>query len=261
MNSISILRGSTVLARQESANEVWLYYQDDYKPGDRLVFSCPNRHAIIRVDQHVSPARVYLPTGQFEYRLPLEGDGLSVYAPGAFMGSQHVISLIPDTSNERRNLAENPADQRGGSSAFPHITANVETRGESVFAARNVIDGLHIADGHGAWPYGSWGIGARADAEIMLEFGRDVLIDSMTLYLRADFPHDAHWTRGTAEFSDGSGITFPLQGIDGPQHIAFEPRKVRAVKLCRLIKSDHPSAFPALRQWAVYGVDCPEEEK
>ena len=74
----------------------------------------------------------------------------------------------------------------------PHATANVETRNESGFAARNVIDGEHIACGHGEWPFGSWGIGARTDARLTLDFGREVEIDALTLYLRADFPHDAY---------------------------------------------------------------------
>lgn len=59
----------------------------------------------------------------------------------AFAGNLHLMSIKPDESSEYRNLAENPADQRGEVEAYPHATANVETRNESGFAARNVIDG------------------------------------------------------------------------------------------------------------------------
>ena len=41
-----------------------------------------------------------------------------------------------EAGGEYRNLAENPADQRGEVEAYPHATANVETRNESGFAAR-----------------------------------------------------------------------------------------------------------------------------
>lgn len=255
MKSISIMRGSTLLARKEGTEDVWLVYRGEYLPGDRAVFVSDEGRAVVRVDGHVAPARVFLPEGRFEYRFPVEGDGLLAYAPGAFSGDIHLLCLSPDTENERRNLAENPADQRGSTEAFPHVSANVETRNESVFAARNVIDGLCSADGHGPWPYESWGIGARTDAEITLDFGRDVRIDAMALYLRADFPHDAHWVEAAAEFSDGSSLIFPLEQRDGPQRVQFEEKTVRFVKLCRLIKSNHPSAFPALRQWKVFGRD------
>ena len=61
--------------------------------------------------------------------------GLAVYPPKAFAGDMHLISIKPDASGEYRNLAENPADQRGEVEAYPHATANVETRNESGFAA------------------------------------------------------------------------------------------------------------------------------
>ena len=46
-------------------------------------------------------------------------DGLAVYPPTAFAGDMHLISIRPDVSNEYRNLAENPADQRGDVAAYP----------------------------------------------------------------------------------------------------------------------------------------------
>ena len=158
-----------------------------------------------------------------------------------------------EAGGEYRNLAENPADQHGGIEAYPHATANVETRNESGFAARNVIDGEHIACGHGEWPFGSWGIGARTGARLTLDFGREVEIDALALYLRADFPHDAYWISGTVMLDDGYEKTFPLAGIDGPQRVELGAHRTRTLTLDRLIKCDNPSAFPALRQIEVYG--------
>ena len=55
---------------------------------------------------------------------------------------------------------------------------------------------------------------------------------------------------------DGAEITFPLEGINGPQEIDLGGRhQIRSLKLYKLIKCDNPSAFPALRQIEVYGVD------
>ncbi len=255
MASIEIFRAGECIARAQGEQETSLLFQGAYQPGDEIWFTADSRHALVQVDQQVAPACVYLPEKRFVYRPPLEGDGLAVYAPGAFQGEKHLLSVRPASGNPYRNLACNPADQRGEVNAWPHATANVETRNESVFAARNVIDGVHLASGHGEWPYGSWGIGARTDAELTLDFGRQVEIDALTLYLRADFPHDAYWTQATVQLDDGHEQTFPLEGIDGPQRILLGWHRVRRLKLTRLIKCDNPSAFPALRQIEVYGRD------
>ena len=81
-----------------------------------------------------------------------------------------------------RNLAKNVMDQHGDHGCYPHAYANVETRGESVFAARNAIDGVLANASHGAWPYESWGINMQDDAELTLEFGRPVDFDKIVLY-------------------------------------------------------------------------------
>ena len=46
------------------------------------------------------------------------------------------------------------------------LHANVETRGEAVFAARNAIDGIYENDAHGIWPYQSWGINRDPNAAL-----------------------------------------------------------------------------------------------
>lgn len=257
MTTIEVIRNGEVLSGISAEKEAQLLYRGAYEQGDEIRFTTDYEYAVVQVDQAVKPASVYLPEKAFAYRLPLEGINPAVYAPGAFTGDMHVISIRPDLNRGYRNLAANPADQRGEVTCYPHVTANVETRDESWFCARNTIDGEHIANGHGPWPYGSWGIGAREDAEMTLDFGREVEVDTMVLYLRADFPHDAYWIQGTVLLDDGAQITFPLEGIDGPQKINLGGRhRIRTMKLHRLIKCDNPSAFPALRQIEVYGVDA-----
>ena len=159
MNRISIIRNGETLAAISATDEALLYFDGEYQPGDIIVFESASKYAIARIDHTVAPARVYLPDHQWTFKLPLEGDLPRSYPPFAFQGDRHLITLKTDTENEYRNLACNPADQRHDSGAFPHASANVETRDESVFFARNVIDGEHIADSHGSWPYLSWGIG------------------------------------------------------------------------------------------------------
>lgn len=256
MTRIEVIRGDEVIAAASGEHEAQLLFKMAYQLGDEIRFVTDYEYAIVQVDQAVKPARVYLPTREFTFRLPLEGINPAVYAPGSFEGEMHLCSIRPDEVGSYRNLARNPADQRGDVTCYPHATANVETRDESWFCARNTIDGEHIANGHGPWPYGSWGIGARTDAELTLDFGRKVEVDKMVLYLRADFPHDAYWIQGTVLLDDGAEITFPLEGINGPQAIDLGGKhQIRSLKLFKLIKCDNPSAFPALRQIEVYGVD------
>ena len=142
-----------------------------------------------------------------------------------------------------RNLALNVMDQPGNTFCFPHAHANVETRDEAVFAGRNVIDGVKENRSHGEWPYHSWGINQRADAEITVEFGRAVCVDKIVLYLRADFPHDNWWKQITVRFSDHETMVCELKKTGAAQSITFEPRTTEWVRLEQLIKSEEPSPF------------------
>jgi hypothetical protein len=155
-----------------------------------------------------------------------------------------------------RNLSVNPLDRRGASAYYPHCTATVETRDESVFAARNTIDGVVEPFCHGAWPYQSWGTAEDPDAEIMIEFGRPVIAEKLVINMRADFPHDNYWKQARLVFSDGGGITLDLVKSGDDQTFIFPERKTEWVKLKELVKdADDPSPFPALTQWAIYGHD------
>ena len=139
---------------------------------------------------------------------------------------------------------------------YPHASANVETRGEAVFAARNAIDGTVAVSSHGRWPFASWGINIQDDAELTLDFGRPVTIDELRLTLRADFPHDAWWTQATVEFDDGSREVLELKKSAAPQCFAIAPRTVKSLKLFELIKAEDPSPFPALTQIEAWGVEA-----
>ncbi len=146
-------------------------------------------------------------------------------------------------------------DCHGNSSLFPHASANVETRGEAVFAARNAIDGEVANDDHGYWPYTSWGINRDPDAALTLDFGRPVRIDELALTLRADFPHDAWWQQATVSFPDGHHEVLTLRKTPARQRFPIAPRITTSLVLHRLIKADDPSPFPALTRIEAFGAD------
>jgi hypothetical protein len=256
MNRIRIMRNDQELESCTAEGEALLYYNGEYQPGDTIVFESDSPYVVVEIDQTIRPARLYLPEKQWTFRLPLEGDLPRAYPPFAFTGDRHLLTLREDTGNEYRNLACNPADQRHDSGAFPHASANVETRDESIFFARNVIDGLHTANSHGSWPYGSWGIGGRADAAIRLDFGREVSVDKTVLYLRADFKHSGYWKSAVLHLSDGYEKAIALKEFDGPQTVDLDGfHTIEWARLDTLIKADHPSPYQSLRQWEFFGQD------
>ena len=87
-----------------------------------------------------------------------------------------------------------------------------------------------------------------------LDFGREVEIDKIVLYTRADFPHDSWWKEVTITFSDGTELVQKLEKSIKPHVIEIEKKKISWLTLSKLIKADDPSPFPALTQIEVYGI-------
>lgn len=249
----------TVLASAAGEGECWLVYGPEYAPGDCLSVSCgqAGQFLMVCLDDALAPALVYCRGTRFSCPIPF-GEARSVFSPRAFSGERHYLHVrlaAPCEIAARRNLALNPWATHAPGGLYPCASANVETRGEMVFAAKNAIDGLKANTFHGEWPYTSWGINRDPRAVWTLEFGRVVELDEAVFYLRADFPHDAWWKKATLSFSDGSRLTVPLEKTAAGQRFPFSPRKVEWVRLDGLEKADDPSPFPALTQLELWGHD------
>lgn len=239
-------------------SEVVLAWEGEYQPGDVIVMEVAEPgYYVIRVDDCVDEAMVYMAETTLRYPV-IFGEKKLAHNPKAFTGQRHYLALRPAQAWELgyRDLAKNPADQHDVKGCYPHASANVETRGESVFAARNAIDGTLANRSHGNWPYSSWGINRQDDAEFTLDFGRAVDFDTIILYTRADFPHDNWWTEATFTFSDGTTETVSLEKSYEPHKLSIQRKGIRWLKLGKLIKADDPSPFPALTQIQVLGTDA-----
>lgn len=192
-----------------------------------------------------------------EYTIPF-GEKRINMSPKVFSGNKHLLTakMAKDCEIKAyRNLALNVNDQHNDANCFPHASANVETRGEAVFAAKNAIDGVVANDCHGEWPYQSWGINRQDDAVMRIDFGRTVETDKIVLYTRADFPHDNWWKKAAFTFSDGSSMDVEMKKSALPHEFGFEKKQISWVEIGNLIKSKDPSPFPALTQMEVYGTD------
>lgn len=256
MYSIQVVDAAGKVKQSASkANYARLLCTLAYEEGDSIVFLADTQHCVIQADQALPESMIYLPKKEFIYKIP-KGDFALAYPPQAFAGDRHILQIRPAREGElraRRNLALNPLDQRFYENCFPHATANVETRDEPAFFARSIIDGMKFNSSHGNWPYQSWGIGGRADAEITIHFGRTVRMDEVAITLRADFPHDSWWTKGTLTFSDGQQMALSFEKTGDTQYFLTGEHLVEWVRLSDLIKAKNLSPFPALTEWEVFG--------
>lgn len=240
-------------------DEVILVFSEEYKEGDKIVIESSeiNTYLVVQVDDAMGSSLIYITENKVVYNIPFAEKRIAL-SPKVFYGDKHILYIRAakkEEINVYKNLAVNVIDNQTIKGIYPHASANVETRGEAVFAASNAINGNHENHSHGIWPYESWGIGMRDDAELKLEFGRKVIVDKIVLYTRSDFPHDNWWTQVTFKFSDGSEIISRLEKSDKAHIIEFPEKEIEWLTFGDLIKSDDPSPFPALSQIEVYGIE------
>ena len=247
---------NTILATSKrSGYGIALVYEHEYREGDHIHITVEEQGLYyIQLDEVLSKQVVYL-KGQASFIIPVAETRLTCYHSSAFRSNMHLLTLEKAYGLGKRNLALNPYDHHFTTNIYPHASANVETRGEMVFAARNAIDGILANAGHGLYPYASWGINQDPTAELHLDFGHSVLIDEVRLTLRADWPHDSWWTEATIIDSDGEVTTLALEKLETPQRFLMKQKKVTSLTLCNLKKADDSSPFPALTQIEVWGYD------
>ena len=240
-----------------SGGEIKYTYEGVYEEGDRIVIQAPGVEFLkIQLDVSMKEAVLYVPSGRLEYEIPF-GRKKAMYAEEAFAGTIHPISVCEASEEEaygRRNLVLNPYDVQGQRKYFPHVSANFVTRGEECFFERNAIDGVCHNERHGNYPYHSWAGGAREDLKYTIEFGRDVQVEKLVFFLRADFPHDTYWKSVDVEFSDHAPVTAEFQETAAGQELILpEPVTTKIIRLNHFKQAVYPLSWAALSQIEVYG--------
>ena len=231
-----------------------------YQPGDkiRVTTDAPGQHLVVKLDETLDSSMIYLTGTTWEYTIPLSEGARTSIVDTAFTGKKSYIYARYAKEYEvkrYRNLALNPHDQKEPSGAYPHASANVETRNDSTFFAKNAIDGIYANDDHGPYPYQSWGINRDPNAALTISFGRKVRLDGVGFVLRADFPHDSYWTQVSLRFACGTVHVFDTNKKAEIQEFGFPPIVTDYVVLEKLIKADDESPFPALTQIELYGTE------
>lgn len=252
---ISLYNKDCHLLFSEEGERIHTCLRHPYAEGDYLVLMAPAQSFLsVKIDPAVEKTVVYVKEDSLIYRIPF-GEASMSYAPGAFQGEYHIYDLeLVEKPEGVWDLSTNPLDIRGETGFYPHCTATVETRDESVFAARNTIDGFCETNCHGIWPFTSWGDNEDPNAEITIHFGRKVQADTVEIFLRSDFPHDNYWRNAQLLFSDGSTKEIKLEKTGHGQKFALEGVVTEFVTLRKLIKCEELSSpFPALTYWRVMG--------
>lgn len=241
-------------------NEIDERYSGEYAEGDKWhVELCDGEFVKLKLDETLAESIVYAPDKVFEFSIPFGYERSAGYAPKAFSGDSHrIICSEPDEAElyGERKISLNSHDRHNVPKYYPHAVANFVTREDPCFFERNAIDGVIENTNHGPYPYHSWGGGLREDLEFEVHFGTDVLVNEVTLYLRADFPHDTYWKEMDIEFSDGSRQHIELEGIADGQSFKFDSVKTEYVKICGLKQqrlADGSLSFAALTQIEING--------
>jgi len=258
--SLKLLNESGECKFKAYGTEIDERYTGEYEPGDRWRIDTDYTEFVkMKLDESLLDSIVYLPDKTFEFRIPFDNERTACYAPGAFSGGSHRIICSEPTDAEiygEREISLNPHDRHNVHKYFPHAHANFVTRENPCFFERNAIDGVIENAGHGRYPYHSWGGGLREDLEFEVRFGMEAEVSRVTIFLRADFPHDTYWKEADLEFSDGTVEHIELVGTKEGQTFEFEPKKTKYVKLCGLKQQrleDGSLSFAALSQMQIYG--------
>lgn len=230
-----------------------------YQEGDRFVIRCDNpehRFFVVQLEETLAPTLLYIPEEEWVYHIPMKESERKAMVDTAFLSRRHHIVVREAYDFEifqYRNLSFNAYDQKDFMGAYPHASANVETRNEAVFFAKNAIDGRYGNLSHGSYPFSSWGINQQRDAELKIDFGRIVEVDCIQFLFRGDYPHDSYWTKVTLKFSDGEEIQVPTTDSLGFQVCQFSKKETEYIKFKDLMKNEDASTFPALTQIEVFG--------
>ena len=249
-------------------NEIDVRFTEEYNEGDKIRVELSDGEFVkLKLDETLKESIVYVPDGVFEFKVPFANERAACYAPGAFSGDSCRLICSEPTEAEiysEREISLNSHDRHNVPKYFPHAVANFVTREDPCFFERNAIDGVTENRGHGWYPYHSWGGGLREDLEYRVDFGCEVSVSSVSVFLRADFPHDTYWKEATLEFSDGSLVPLTLLGTEEGQYFEFPERKTEFVKLAGFKQQrleDGSLSFAALSQIQINGKYIKKENK
>lgn len=234
--TVTLNDGDTCIATGTSLKEVSLVNETTLSAGMKITVTLEGgKYVFLKIGTAFEEALLYLSDGIFEYTVP-NAENQKVYPTGAWSGTVNITARIPtdDELKVERNLAYNPYDTQLQAQYYPHASADSECRNDRAFLARNSIDGFSVNTGHGDYPYQSWGPEQIEAPELYVDFGREVVVTQVIIYIRADFPHDTYWSSGKIAYSDGTATEITLEKTAEAQIFDLEGKKTTGISLTEL---------------------------
>ena len=150
--------------------------------------------------------------------------------------------------NSVRNLALNPYATTHQVRSYPHATSNSHHKYRAENSPKNLIDGDKSDNGP------CWRPDPRTDLWVNIDFGREVLVEKIVLYLRMLPGAKKTWSSATLVFSNGEKIPITLQATSEPQEFTFPVQTTRCVHLTDLSES-FPLSENGIAEWEIIGRD------
>lgn len=245
---------------------VILYTDVKYSANDKLVVTLPEgeKYLALSLNSRVGEAIIYCPDGKFTYTFPNTSSIFpNTMDPSSGVNYQNnTITARLVTAEELakvHNLALNPYDLTDAKGSYPHASTSNVNDNNLYWAARCAIDGFTANEGHGEYPYQSWGPNnnVKATDHFTIDFGREVTVNELVVVIRADFPHDSYFTGCTVTFSDGSTKQINLTNSALEQVIDLGGVTTTSIKLSNFtVETDGATTpYAALTEVKVMGTE------
>lgn len=281
---IRIIRGRKILEEsEEEITDVTL------QENDVIEIEASNCYISLTISGFSENVILYSPSGQFSFQIPnaakskmyptdIFSHKLSIHARIA--ASEEIkatrnLALNPfdilykdeklDDNNtdttSRQAVTESPSIKNGSVGFYPHAYASRVTRNEPSFYPRNAIDGEEETEGHGDYPFQSWGYNQKEDASFTLYFGRKVHVSSLSLLLRRDKAnnHDTYWDSVKVTFDDKESMTFEMEDIDDYQTLNLD-KETESITISDIkAHKNNSQMYAALTEMQVQGEDIVTE--
>ncbi len=118
----------------------------------QVCLDTPNTYLMVKLDATLDSSLIYVPEQKWTFPIIKNENAIEARAAYRFETKKPYISVRIATKEEiksYRNWALNPHDLQHFTGAYPHASANVETRNDATFFACNAIDGTFANLYHG----------------------------------------------------------------------------------------------------------------
>ncbi len=219
-----------------------------------------SKYVAFSLNERQGEALVYCPNGEFTYTIP---KNLQTVYNATYRGSGNnsftnntLFVRIPtaDELAEERNLAYNPYDLAEQDAAFPHASGSTVSGNTTGYGPSTAIDGFVTNKTASAnYPYQAWTPTSSDDSSFKLDFGREVVVNTLKIKLRAA-SSDTHIISATLTFSDGTKQTIDMWNTSEFMTFDLGGKTVTSITLGDFDKALKTGTF-AITELEVYGTE------